>query len=144
MFGYPSTLRYGEDGHRVWLMAMQDPERTYDFVIHPDGSTQTDIPHAELFAVQVTLLGNDSFHVNAVRAWNSIGIFRFNAPPTDYVRGQFNGDKVDGAFDVQWSAEGFDAYAFGRGRDIRNGFSVDANGATTLDLRQTNGNWELT
>ena len=142
MFGYPSSLLYGAEGRRWWLVATEDG-RVYDRVILSDGTLLTDesgnpIPraHRELFAVRA----DANFNLTWQQVCDSYGKFSFPL----IGDGSFNGEQVDGGFSIQWSSEGLDDFVYAIGTDISPGFQEETieneNGevvtVTTLDFTQ--------
>jgi hypothetical protein len=128
IFGTPSSLLYGASGRRWWLITQADG-RVYNTIIQPDGTVQENInhPHIELYAVTV----NPDFSLEWQPVCDSYGTFIFS-PAKD---GSFNGPRPDWAFVNQWSSEGNDLFVYSGGTDIRAAFVIEADGSTTLDLR---------
>lgn len=124
-FGNPSSLLYGPDGdRRWWLIAREDGQ--YDRVIGPKGQLGGPSPHYNLYAVA---------WVDGELVWqklcDSYGKFIFLWPRD----GSFNGWDAQGGFYHQWSSEGIDRSAYGRGMDIEAAFRVEEDGSTTIDLQ---------
>ena len=125
IFGNPSSLLYGANGdRRWWLIAREDGQ--YDKVIGPSGQIGGPTPHYNLYAVS---------WVDGELVWqklcDSYGKFLFLWPRD----GSFNGWDAQGGFYHQWSSEGMDRSAHGRGKDIEEAFVIEEDGSTTIDLR---------
>ncbi|MEX0702868.1 MAG: hypothetical protein WD069_12300 [Planctomycetales bacterium] len=124
VFGSPSALLYG-GGVRWWLVAVPDG-RIYNHMILSNGTFEKNVnfPHYELYAFSV----NEDFSLVWQQVCDSYGKFRF--APT--------GDGASNAIVTQWSTEGLDLFAYGRGRDISDAFIVEGDGTTTLDNGRSN------